>query len=141
MEKIILDSSIIFSALISPNSNIRKALLGSRFDWYCPNFMAFEIFKHKEKLLKNSKATEEDLHNCYEKILQKVNFINENLIDVEHFLEAWHLCKDVDPKDTPFIALALELGCRVWSKDKELMAGLKARGFDRFLGENEIDTV
>jgi predicted nucleic acid-binding protein len=112
--------------------------LGEKYEWYCPNFMSFEIFKHKEKLLKNSKATEEELYNCYEKILQKVHFINEGLIDVEHFLEAWHLCKDIDPKDTPFVALALELDCRVWSKDVELVNGLKGKGFDRFLEEPEL---
>jgi len=50
--------------------------------------MAFEIFKHKEKILKNKKVTEEDLYRCYEKILQKVHFVNEGLIAVEHFLEA-----------------------------------------------------
>lgn len=138
MEKIVIDSSIIFSALISPHSKIRKALLEGRFDWYCPNFMSFEIFKHKEKLLKNTKATEEDLYSCYEKILQKVHFINESLIAVEHFLEGYHLCKDIDPKDTPFIALSIELDCRVWSKDVELIGGLRAKGFDRFLEANEL---
>ncbi len=138
MENLILDSSIIFSALISPNSKTRRALLGDAYQIYCPNFMSFEIFKHKEKLLKNNKASEEDLYNCYEKILQKVHFVNEGLIAVEHFIEAWHLCKDVDPKDTPFVALSLELNCKIWSKDEELIRGLKAKGFDRFLDESDL---
>ncbi|TAK45308.1 MAG: nucleotide-binding protein, PIN domain-containing protein [Saprospiraceae bacterium] len=138
MEKIIVDSSIVFASLISPGSKIRWALLGDKYQWYCPNFMAFEIFKHKEKLLKNKNTTEEDLYNCYEKILQKVHFVNESLIAVEHFIDAWHLCKEIDPKDTPFVALALELGCKIWSKDEELVKGLKAKGFDRFLEEDEL---
>lgn len=88
MDKVIVDSSIIFASLITPNSKIRRTLLGDKYEWYCPNFMAFEIFKHKEKILKNKKVTEEDLYRCYEKILQKVHFVNEGLIAVEHFLEA-----------------------------------------------------
>ena len=72
------------------------------------------------------------------KILQKVHFVNESLISIEHFLEAWHLCKDIDPKDTPFLALALELNCKIWSKDVALMKGLKAKGFDRFLEEDDL---
>ena len=139
MEKVVIDSSIIFSALISPNSKIRRVLLSDRYAWYCPHFMSFEIFKHKEKLLKNSKATEEDLYNCYEKILQKVHFINEGLIAIEHFLEAWHLCKDIDPKDTPFIALCIELDGKVWSKDVELVSSLNAKGFERFLEERDLE--
>lgn len=32
--------------------------------------------------------------------------------------EAFDLMKDRDPKDTPFLALALQLGSPLWSNDK-----------------------
>lgn len=32
--------------------------------------------------------------------------------------EAFELMKDRDPKDTPFLALALQLGSPLWSNDK-----------------------
>ncbi len=138
MEKIVIDSNIVFSSLISPNSKIRRTLLLGNFDFYCPNFLSFEIFKYKEKLLAGKNATSEDLHNCYEKILHRVKFVNEGLISIENILEAHYLCKDIDPKDTPFVALSFELDCRIWSKDEALINGLKAKGFDRFLGFEEL---
>jgi len=46
------------------------------------------------------------------------------------------LYKDVDEKDTPFVALSLELGFELWTRDQELIIGLKAKGFDQFYNEN-----
>lgn len=31
--------------------------------------------------------------------------------------EAFALMKDIDPKDTPFLALALQLGSPIWTND------------------------
>jgi len=47
-------------------------------------------------------------------------------------MEARRLCRDVDLKDTPFVALALHLDGPLWTGDHLLKAGLKAKGFDRF---------
>ena len=47
-------------------------------------------------------------------------------------MEARRLCRDVDAKDAPFIALTLHLNGRLWSGDAELKAGLRAKGYDRF---------
>ena len=38
----------------------------------------------------------------------------------------------MDLKDTPFVALALHLDAHLWTDDKELKTGLRAKGFDRF---------
>lgn len=39
---------------------------------------------------------------------------------------------DVDAKDTPFAALAIELDAPLWTGDKKLVLGLRKKGFDRF---------
>jgi predicted nucleic acid-binding protein len=43
----------------------------------------------------------------------------------------------VDPKDTPFVALTIELDGRLWTGDKALVRGLRAQGFDRFYPAGE----
>ncbi len=48
------------------------------------------------------------------------------------YLEAYRLCKDVDEKDVPFVALALELDCELWTADQPLKDGLITKGFNRF---------
>jgi len=45
---------------------------------------------------------------------------------------AHEVCREVDPKDTPFVALTFHLDAFLWADDLELMKGLRARGFDRF---------
>ena len=47
-------------------------------------------------------------------------------------MEAYRLCREVDEKDTAYVALALHLDGRLWTHDSELKIGLRARGFDRF---------
>jgi predicted nucleic acid-binding protein len=49
--------------------------------------------------------------------------------------KAYDLCKDVDIKDTPFIALSIELKRPLWTGDKKLKEGLRSKGFDEFYQE------
>lgn len=59
-------------------------------------------------------------------------FVEEGGIAIGTWIEARRLWREVDPKDTPFVALTLHLEGRLWIGDEELKAGLRARGFDRF---------
>lgn len=137
MKKIIIDTNIIFSALRGTKSKTRNKLLNSSNQFFTPNFLIGEIFKHKEKLLKGSSASEEETFEFVLKILNKLNFINEENISIENFITAYHLCKNVDEKDTPFVALSLELGFELWTRDKELKKGLIINGFNNFFDESE----
>lgn len=137
MKKIVIDSNILFSALRGSNSKTRNKILNSDDKYYTPNFLIVEIFKHKERILKKSKATEEETYVYLSQILNRINFINEENISTANFISAYRLCKDVDEKDTPFIALSLELGFELWTRDKELKNGLIKKGFDNFYDEQE----
>ena len=52
MTKIIIDTNIVFSALLNTNSRIGQILInGNRYyDFYLPEYIRFEIFEHTEKL-------------------------------------------------------------------------------------------
>jgi predicted nucleic acid-binding protein len=43
--------------------------------------------------------------------------------------KAMELCKDIDEKDAPYVALAIEMDVPVISNDKKLYKGLKEKGF------------
>ena len=62
----------------------------------------------------------------------QVNYINEKTLSVEPRQQAYDLCKDVDIKDLPFVALTIELDALLWTGDKKLKNALKLKGFDRF---------
>ena len=131
-ETVVVDTNIVFSAIHSPNSFIRQRLLALPNRFVTCNFLFVEIFRHKERIFKHSKATEEEIYDYLEKVLGQINFFNESLISVENYFRAYHLCKEVDSKDIAFVALALELNAPLWTRDTELKDGLKLKGFTHF---------
>ncbi len=137
MRSIIVDTNVIFSALRSKDSRTRTKLLKSRHKFYTPNFLIVEIFKHKERIVQKAKTSEEEIYEFLNKTLQKIHFVNEELIGAEHIIAAYHLCKDVDEKDTPFVALTFEMEAELWTRDQELKEGLRRKGFNKFFDENE----
>lgn len=137
MTKIIVDSNIIFSALRGTNSLTRQRIFTSDEQYFAPNFLISEIFIHKERIMKNSKTLEEKTYDYFLKIITKINFVNELNISIPNFITAYHLCKNVDEDDTPFVALSLELGYPLWTRDKELKMGLTRKGFTNFFEEDE----
>ena len=137
MSKIILDSNIVFSALRGTNSLTRERILNSNEKYFAPNFLISEIFIHKERIMKNSKTSEEKTYDYFLQVITKINFFSEIRISIPNYIDAYHLCKNVDEKDTPFVALSLQLGYPLWTRDKELKMGLIRGGFTNFFEEND----
>jgi len=132
---VIVDTNILFASLRSKNSIFRKILLNREFTFYSPNFLVVEIFKHKERILEKAKTDEEEVYEFLNKVLQRIHFINEEMITKENAIKGFEFCKDVDEKDTPFVALAIELNAELWTRDKKLRKGLIANGFNQFFKE------
>lgn len=91
-----------------------------------------EIFKHKERIAAASHLDREELTEAYYTILTLIEFRKESSIPITCVQRALELCRDVDPKDTPPVALTLAVDGLLWTGDKALKAGLMAKGFDRF---------
>lgn len=135
MKKVIIDHNILFSAIHTKSSLTRQRLLNNPFAVYTPNYLIVELFKHRQRIVEKSKATEEEVLSYLNQIIQKVHFFNEELISLENFFTAYHLCKGIDENDTAYIALTLELDGELWTRDEELKAGLRQRGFNQFFDE------
>ncbi|MCB0546326.1 MAG: PIN domain-containing protein [Phaeodactylibacter sp.] len=132
MKWVVVDTNIIFSALIKSESKIREILGHSEINFCAPNYLIAEIFKHRNRIVELSEGSEEEVTELLAKLLARVKFINEDMIPTSVFIGAYQLCKDVDEKDTPFVALCLELDCELWTGDEKLKNGLRMKGFDRF---------
>ena len=100
-----------------------------------PIFLVVEIFKHKERILKKSQTTEEEVLVFLEQILSQVRFEHDKVISTLNFMRAYRLVKDVDEKDMHFVALALEYDAELWTRDVLLKAELKRKGFNKFFKE------
>lgn len=129
---LVIDTNLVFSALIPKASQIRDILFESNINFYSPNILISEIFKHKDKLLKSSKLTESEFDIYFNGIIERIKFIPTDFIGLDSRQKAYNLCFDVDIKDTPFVALSIDLAIPFWTGDKKLKEGLKQKGFHNF---------
>lgn len=136
MKIVVVDTNILFSAMRTRNSSIRRTLI-TRDDclFITSNFLVVEIFKHKERILKKSQTTEAEVIVFLEQILSQVRFEHDKVISTLNFMRAYRLVKDVDEKDMHFVALTLEYDAELWTRDALLKAELKRKGFNKFFKE------
>lgn len=128
MKNIVLDTNKLFSCLVSRNSTIRETI----FITQELKFYIVELFKHKNKLLKCSALSEEELIDVFYQLLKSIHIYDENTITPDNWQKAVELCSGVDEKDSVFIALTLQLEAKSWTGDIKLINGLTAKGFNDF---------
>lgn len=130
---VVVDANIAFKALCSKRWDLRDRLGPAvSVTLHSPRFLFVELFKHKERLTGASRSDEEELLEALHTLLSRLEFVSEANIPVGTWMEAYRLCKDVDEKDTPYVALTLYLDGRLRTDDDELRWALRAKGFDRF---------
>ena len=143
MKKIIVDTNIVFSCLLNSQGTIGDLIFNSNdiFDFYSNEYMRFEIHKHWEKLKRISKLTDLELKTAYDKLLPKLTFINEELIPQTIWEKAETLVADIDLDDTDFVALTRYLKGSLWTGDKPLYDGLKAKRFRNVYNTQDMITL
>lgn len=141
--KIVVDTNIIFSALLNSNSTIGDLLFNSdrQFDFYSCSYMRNEIQVHWERLKKISKLSEEELQVSYTQVLTKLNFINEEIIPVETWLDSERITTGIDIDDIDFVALTKFLHASLWTGDKVLYNGLKKLKFKKLVNTAELSAL
>jgi len=124
--KIVIDSNILFSALIK-DSITRRIILDYEDQFLFPSYIFEEMEKYKSELLTKSKMKSKDFEELLNLLLLKVIIIpNEVLLHYKK--EAYQIIKDIDPDDVTFIACALAVTDSVlWSDDKKLKQQSKVR--------------
>ena len=133
LTSVVVDANIAFKTLASHRGDLRDRLgPAAELKFFAPRFLFVELFKHKERLAYAARLPEEELLEALHTLVSRLDFVNESNIPVGTWMEAYRLCRGVDEKDTPYVALTLHLDGRLWTHDQELQRGLRARGFDRF---------
>ena len=140
--RVVVDTNIVFSAILNSNSKIARILLQprSRLNFYSTEHLLTEIIRHKSKLKAISKHSDQDLNKIIQIITKKIRFINVKLISKESYKYAETLTHDVDIDDTEFVALTEHIRGHFWSGDKELQKGLMKKGWNKFISTQELLT-
>jgi predicted nucleic acid-binding protein len=131
-DRVVVDTNIVFSALLRRRSRQREFLARSTVKLHSPRFVFVELFKHKERIAVKSELTTDELLEALNVIVNRLVMVDEAEIAIGTWMEARRLCGETDLKDVPFVALTLHLDAQLWSEDEALRIGLSAKGFDRF---------
>ena len=117
--KIVIDSNILFSAMIK-DSLTRKIILEYEEHFLFPSYIFEEFDKYKEEILRKSGMNIIEFNKLLSIILKKVLIVpTETLIPYRE--KALEIIQEIDIKDVIFIACCLAYPNSIlWSDDKRL---------------------
>lgn len=131
--KIILDTNILFSALIK-DSTTRKIILEYNGKFLLPEYVFDEIKKHQEMLYQKTKLERKEFEQLLQIILTKVEVIPIEKL-VPHRTQACKIMENIDRNDAIFIACGLaHPNSVIWTDDKDF----KKQNSVRIMNTTEI---
>ncbi len=138
--KIIIDTNIVFSALLNGSGKIGNLLMNSDdvFEFYTSDYLKEELIEHHEKIRKLSRLSDADIEILKSLIFNHISFINTEIVPTKIWLNAESIMADVDPDDTEFYALSQYLNCKIWTGDKKFHLRLLQKGIHQTLSTDDI---
>ena len=117
--RLVADTNIILSALLKDGSFIAEMMKTGCIQIYFPEYGLVEIDAHKSYILskRERSSAKQSFDYALKFLLESVIVVPDELYS-SRIKEAAELMKDIDEKDSAFLALALQLGCPVWSNDR-----------------------
>ena len=119
--RLVVDANVVVSSLLRGGVPFKVFALNSslnRFEFLAPDFLLSETEKHKEELIRETKLPEDIFFDTMSFLFEEVN-----IVPAEEFKEFVPKAKKMlsgHIKDVPYLALALKLGCPIFSGDKVL---------------------
>ena len=138
--KIVVDTNLIFSAVLNTQSSIGDLLINGEnvFQYYSCQYLRLELDSLRPKLKELSGLNDRQLDESIFQILSNISFIDEALIPYNLWHSVLPLVRDVDMDDIAFVALNEYLDAKLWTGDKKLYNGLKAKGYDNVVNVQEM---
>jgi predicted nucleic acid-binding protein len=137
---IVVDTNIIFSAILNPSGKISDLLLdpADHFTFFAPDYMIGELDRHHGKLISISKLPEPDILFLKKMVVSKLTLVDLDTIDQDTWTKAISLVAHIDEFDAPFLALSLKMDSYLWTGDKKLINGLKDLGYNRVIDTDAL---
>ncbi|TAN34843.1 hypothetical protein EPN27_04525, partial [Patescibacteria group bacterium] len=110
--KIIVDTNIVFSAILNTEGKIGNLLIDSekQFQFFSTDYLRFELNKHHQKLKYFSGLSDFEIEEAKYRITKYIQFINIEIIPEQIWKEAGKIISDIDIDDIDFVALTISLG-------------------------------
>lgn len=114
--KLVLDNNIFFS-LMNPKSVNSYLFSSIKSKFVAPDFIKLELEKYKEECLIKSGLSKQEFEIRQKEIESEIEFTE--LSEYKRFLKE-SIKTLSDPKDSPYLALALLINSSIWSNDSHL---------------------
>jgi predicted nucleic acid-binding protein len=131
MKRYIIDANVIFSALISGREEYLRMF--TEFEILIPDFALAEMQIHQNRILEDSRINTNTFQAFTLQVFRHITVIPNMLISNRSYLAAWQLCRDIDEKDTAYLAASIEFDIELVSKDAKLIEGLRKKGFYKII--------
>src|SRR3989338_630455 len=114
--KLVLDNNSLFS-IMNPNSVSAYLFLSIKAEFFAPELIKSELDKYKELCVSKSGLSKHEFEIRQAEIEVDIEFSEES--EYDEFLDK--AIKNLpDPKDAPYLALALLRNASIWSNDPHL---------------------
>ncbi len=125
---LVIDSNILLAGLIK-DSNVRKIIVESGWEFYYPEMSFHEVRKYKDLVLEKSGMNEEEYTELLNHLLKHITLVPEEQIKGK-IEEANEIFGEIDPDDVVFLATAFSIdNAKIWSDDAHFEKQNKARVF------------
>jgi predicted nucleic acid-binding protein len=120
--RIVADTNILISALLKDHSIHARLIKSKFFDIYFPEYGLKEIEKYRSYIISKRKRNSQSLSLEFSEryIMEEIEIAPFDLYR-QKIKDASEIMKEIDEKDAPILALALQLCCPIWSNDKHFM--------------------
>jgi predicted nucleic acid-binding protein len=132
----VIDANVLFSSLISGGDKYLTLLANNHV--FVPDFVLEELQIHQEIIGQKTKLSPKQFQKFILTVFERITVVPNLLISTQSYYQAFILCRDIDPKDTDYIALALQLEISLLTRDKPLADGLRAKGFSNIILLDEL---
>ncbi len=112
-----MDANVLCAALLAKGKTV-ELLFSDQIEPVAPELLFTELERHGAELLEKTKLSANDFEILMALFRKKIKVIPAAEF-ADKLLEANKLLGE-HTKDTAFVALALKLGCPLWSKEKRL---------------------
>ena len=136
---LITDANIIFSALLKPKSLIAQIIKEEhKFQFFALDYLLDEFKVHQKRIEEMSPYTQSEFKEEWKLIRSRIKIVDSSEISNEIIDKSFEVVKDIDEWDIYFVALHFKTGHKIWTGDKELIKGLKAKGYNICITTEEL---
>lgn len=126
---IVIDTNILMAGFLK-DSLVREILMSRKIKFYMPGLAIREIRKYESYLIEKSGYNKEDFEKLFSLLSQNIKLISKDAIK-PHMKEAEEIMKEIDLKDSSFIATYLAINSDgLWSFDAHFKKQNKVRVFN-----------